>query len=158
MEENWKDVVGYEGRYQVSSLGRVKSLRFRGHAKESVLKSTPNYSGYHVVTLGVDRKQFRVHVLVLEAFLGKRPDGHEGCHGDGDKNNNALTNLRWDTPSGNAQDRRSYSGCFNPNAKLSKEQVEEIASAMPKGKDVKLYAEKFGVSTARIYQIMRGFK
>jgi hypothetical protein len=46
-----------------------------------------------------------VHHLVLEAFVGPRPAGHEAAHGDGDKTNNALANLRWATPKENAADR-----------------------------------------------------
>ncbi len=51
------------------------------------------------------KRNAKVHILVLEAFVGPRPLGLEGCHDDGDPANNRLTNLRWDTPSSNAVDR-----------------------------------------------------
>ncbi|MEA2707680.1 MAG: hypothetical protein QOF78_281 [Phycisphaerales bacterium] len=47
----------------------------------------------------------RVHVVILITFRGPRPLGYEGCHGDGDKKNNALANLRWDSPEANRRDR-----------------------------------------------------
>jgi len=99
----WKPVPGYEGYYEVSSLGKVRSLdRISSHGrrlKGRVLAATPNDDGYPIVNLARDgAKRVRmVHVLVLEAFVGPRPEGLEGCHGNGDPQDNRVTNLRWDT-------------------------------------------------------------
>jgi len=112
--ETWLPVVGYEGRYEVSDLGRVYA-----HDREQVTPSGGVYvrpglimstaarsAGYPTVTLcknGVTRNH-TVHVLVLTAFVGPCPDGMEGCHGNDIKTDNRLCNLRWDTQSANADD------------------------------------------------------
>ena len=109
MEEIWLDALGFEGIYQVSNLGQVKSMKF---GRELLLKSRPTgpygYLGMtlykrikHKHTKKYDRK---IHLLVLEAFVGPRPEGLVGCHNDGDVTNNTLENLRWDTQANNIQD------------------------------------------------------
>lgn len=115
--EEWRDVVGYEGRYQVSSHGRIKStrkLRWKdpGATKIRILKPTMSRElRYLAVCLG--KKQKQVHRLVLEAFVGPCPDGMECCHYDGNGRNNHLSNLRWDTHSGNMQDRERHGRAGN---------------------------------------------
>lgn len=153
--EIWKDVVGFEGRYQVSNLGNVRSLRFRGHDKIALMKPTTNYAGYLVVGLGVGRKQYRVHRLVLEAFVGPCPEGMEGCHNDSNRANPLLGNLRWDTPSGNAYDRRDYSGDQNPNAKLSDDDIGVIVARRKSGEMLKVIAADFGITPTRVSQLAR---
>lgn len=112
--EIWKPVVGYEGLYEVSSCGRVRSLDRSvpgraGHApmrlKGRVLKAREN-RGYPALTLhrGGKSQAKSVHALVLEAFVGPRPDNCYGCHNDGDSTNNRLENLRWDSQSNNQMD------------------------------------------------------
>jgi NUMOD4 motif. len=110
--ERWKWVPGYEGRYEVSDLGNLRSWAppngFTPVTEPRPMKSTRNYAGYHVVTLRDDSgrsRQFRLHCLVLEAFVGPRPDGHQGAHHDDDKDNNALSNLAWKTVGDNIRDR-----------------------------------------------------
>lgn len=115
MTEQWKPVVGFEGLYEVSSRGRVRSLPHSApgrpgvvmHFAGKVLPGSVNPQGYIEVGLSRDgvRTLRKVHRLVLEAFVGPRPDGTEGCHGDGDPGNNRLTNLRWDTRSANTYDK-----------------------------------------------------
>ena len=75
-EENWKDVEGYEGLYQVSDLGRVKSLKF---GKERVLKGNINSSGYLSVGLCKNEKAktVMVHQLMAMTFLDHKPNGHK---------------------------------------------------------------------------------
>ena len=71
------------------------------------MKATKNYAGYHVVCLRLNGKgkQHRVHCLVLSAFVGPRPDHHQGAHEDDDKDNNRLSNLAWKTVGDNTRDR-----------------------------------------------------
>ncbi len=153
--ENWRPIPEYKGRYEISDQGRVRSLLFRGHPKIQIMKSSRNYAGYHVISLGKERRQFRLHCLVLEAFVGPRPSGMQGCHRDDDKENNALSNLRWDTPQGNIADRTPINGEVNPNAKLTDEQTAEIRRRRIAGESgVKLAAE-FGLTRTRIYQIAK---
>lgn len=151
--EIWKDVVGYEGRYQVSNLGSVRSLKYRGHDVTSLMKPSTNYAGYLVVTLGKERKQVRVHCLVLEAFIGSRPEGAQGCHNDNDKLNCSLVNLRWDTPKGNVADRRSYKSDRNPNAKITEADRVEIKRRRDGGEKAKSIALDYGISAVRVSQI-----
>lgn len=115
MTEVWLPVAGYENLYQVSDLGRVRSLdrwvpyqksrRFHRGTILSPFKSPP--TNYLTVSLGRDGRSTnrRVHVLVLEAFVGPRPDpSFDACHGPGGPYDNSPSNLRWDTKSANAQD------------------------------------------------------
>lgn len=115
-DEVWKPVPGYEGEYAVSDHGRVRSLdrvviRSNGaptHVRERVLRpGLHKLSGKRVVALcrdGAMRTEF-VHRLVLSAFVGPCPAGHEACHRDDDGLNNSLSNLYWGTRSENMHDR-----------------------------------------------------
>lgn len=109
MLTHWKPVPGYPG-YEVSDQGQVRSLAptlgSRRHGK--VLKHIVQTNGYHYVGLyngGRQPKLKRVHSLVLEAFIGPRPDGAHACHRDDDRDNNALENLYWGTQSQNELDK-----------------------------------------------------
>lgn len=115
--EEWRPVVGHEGVYEISSLGRVRTvarvaIRRNGSpmpVRARILKTfrTPPM-GYHAVKLQCGgrhtRVTARVHILVLEAFVGPRPEGLVGCHDDGDVDNNGVDNLRWDTQQSNVGD------------------------------------------------------
>lgn len=117
MSEQWLPVVGWEGFYEVSDQGRVRSLDRMTPNRWGTLtpckgrtlagKIAP-ITGYRVCTLvnAAEGKQryANIHRLVLEAFVGPCPDGMECCHNDGDRSNAALTNLRWDTRSANTLD------------------------------------------------------
>ena len=106
--EEWKDIQGYEGLYQVSNLGRVKSLERRvcNHnngatrlIREQIITPTDNGNGYKIVGLHLKRKRQNkyVHRLVAEHFLEK-PSGKDFVnHIDYDKSNNAVANLEWCT-------------------------------------------------------------
>ncbi|WP_341258240.1 NUMOD4 motif-containing HNH endonuclease [Gordonia malaquae] len=112
--EQWRPVLGFEGLYQVSDRGRVRSLdrtivqsngttrTFKGQVLRQV-----RMNAYMTVGLSHAGRGFRrtVHRLVLESFVGPRPDGMEACHNDSDGTNNHLQNLRWDTRKENAADR-----------------------------------------------------
>lgn len=114
-EEVWKPVVGYEGLYEVSDYGRVRSIPNPGlRGKKTtgrIRKLTPKDSGHLQVDLwrGNSRQMRKVHQLVLEAFVGERPSmDHVGCHWDGDPTNNHASNLRWDTRKSNSADQRRH--------------------------------------------------
>lgn len=163
--ESWRPVVGYEGLYEVSSHGRVKSLARKRNTgrgirtvRERILRAKPGL--YPTVTLRHcgDPKTHYVHDLVLRAFIGPPPSGFEACHGDGDKWNCRLTNLRWDTPSGNHRDRVRHGvsnrGERSGTAKLSRAQVEEIKQRCAQGERQSAVAREFGVSQSLISQIV----
>lgn len=111
--ENWKDCVGFEGRYQVSDLGRVRSVDHfvRGRSKYAtedhlrpvkgrILKAAPQRSGHMTVVLGRGNTK-SVHTLVMRAFEGPPPPGHEVLHRDHTPSNNRRTNLFYGTRSTN---------------------------------------------------------
>lgn len=104
MAERWKSVVGFEGLYEVSDLGRVRSLRWN-----RVLRvGRPNRYCAVSLAYGGTHKTRAVHVLVLEAFRGRRPPGKQAAHQDGDRSNNRLANLRWKTCKANHADKRRH--------------------------------------------------
>jgi hypothetical protein len=108
MKEIFKDVLGYEGLYQVSNLGNVKSIGNKKKRKEKILKPSNNGEGYYKVELYKEakRKSIKIHVLVAMAFLGHKPDGTHRIvpdHKDGDKSNNRADNLELITQSVNIE-------------------------------------------------------
>lgn len=114
--ERWLAVPGYEGLYEVSDFGRVRSLDRRVINKlgrEQLCRGTVLYTNmvglrrqYHSVVLrnSGDAQRVTVHSLVLQAFVGPAPDGTECRHLDGNPDNNHLANLRWGTRSENILD------------------------------------------------------
>lgn len=116
-QEMWKLVVGWEGQYEVSSLGRVRSLL---SGKRKILQQELNRSGYLRTYLTTKRKYYSrnrksirtrskhvfVHRLVLEAFVGPCPPGMESLHGNDISADNRIENLRWDTRLNNKADQR----------------------------------------------------
>jgi hypothetical protein len=172
MSEIWRKLP-ISGRHEVSNMGRVRSWINPGRgAKEleepRLLKCGKNAGGYVRVT--IEKRQYFVHQLVLEAFIGPRPAGKEACHKDGNKSNNRSTNLRWDTKKANAEDsirhgvfpflkgkNRVMPGESNPNAKLTQDQVDEIRRICKTGKiSQSKLAKQFKVSRALISHIISG--
>ena len=98
MNEIWKDIPSYEGVYQISNLGRVKSLNYRNTGLESVMKPKISSSKYHDVNLYKygKSKTHQVHQLVAIAFLGHTPCGHELVidHINDNKHDNNVNNLQ----------------------------------------------------------------
>lgn len=122
--ESWKPVVGFEGRYEVSDQGRVRTVPRRARRGKGTIpvkaKTKSLYldkSGYWRVSLS-DENQVRtqlVHRLVALAFLGPEEDGHEVRHIDGDPGNAELTNLRWGSHSDNELDKSAHGTQYNRN-------------------------------------------
>src|SRR5690606_19157042 len=119
-DEEWLPIRDYVG-YEVSNFGRVRSFWGAGGEgkgrrgltdKPKLIGGYIQASGHHQVAIympgALKPDRFGVHVLVLEAFVGPRPEGHECCHNDGDPGNNHVDNLRWDTPGNNQRDTLSH--------------------------------------------------
>ena len=96
-QEEWRPVVGYEGRYEVSNFGRVKSLDYNHTGKEGIMKPKSNDRGYLYISLCKNRKKksYQVHQLIMRAFVGECPEGHQVDHIDWNPRNNRLENLRY---------------------------------------------------------------
>ena len=162
--ERWKWISGYEGRYEISDLGRIRSHFGRGRIMTPVGRKTygTDRIAAYFVGLCKDGKMRTplIHRLVLETFIGPCPEGLEGCHGDGDPGNNRLSNLRWDTRSSNAQDSIHHGtkpvGIKHHNAKLTDEDIRCIrAEPNVRGSGVML-AKCFGVTKTAIGNIRSG--
>jgi hypothetical protein len=125
MIEEWKPVPGYVGYYEVSNLGKIRSLdriiicsdgrhrRLRG----KLIKPAIDKIGRQTVSLCMNGTHLtqRVHKLVLLAFTAKRVSNTEGCHNNGDTADNSIENLRWDSHSGNMHDTIIHGTCHNLN-------------------------------------------
>lgn len=96
-QEIWKDIAGYEGKYQVSNLGRVKSLNYKRSGKEEIMEPYKVGGGYlqvHLCKNGERDKQY-VHRLVAEAFLPNPENLPFVNHKDENPENNIVSNLEW---------------------------------------------------------------
>ncbi len=170
-EEEWRPVVGYEGQYEVSDLGRVRSLdrvvpRRKGDKvwpmkrRGQLLRPGTMKSGHLIVVLGSGAKtNALVHHLVLKAFVGPRLPGHESLHGDGDPANNRPGNLRWGTRAENIQDSIRHGtkprGENHQSAILKEADVVAI-KALLKTQSQTALGRRFGVSRSTIWKIAAG--
>lgn len=111
--EKYVDIPGYEGIYQVSNFGNVKSLRYKNANREKILSPINHYLGYQFVHLG--RSKIRmVHVLVAESFVPNPQNKPFVNHIDGNKKNNRATNLEWVTSKENME-HAIKTGLRNPH-------------------------------------------
>ncbi|NFG01740.1 hypothetical protein FCV36_05215 [Clostridium sporogenes] len=119
-QEIWKDIKGYEGLYQVSNLGKVKSLITTQSRRIGILKSY-NHSGYRRINLYKNGKgkKYYIHRLVAKAFISNVNNYPEVNHIDGNKQNNRVENLEWCTSSQN-QIHAFKIGLQRPNPKIHK--------------------------------------
>ena len=152
-KEYWKPVVGYEGHYQVSNFGRVKSIKF---GKEIILKQKIR-GGYYSVGLSKNGivKTYYVHRLVAEAFIDNPNNYKEVNDKDEDKSNNIVSNLEWC----NAKYNNNY-GTKNQRAvkKLSKPVigVDKVTGLILEFPSVKEAERQLGISNGNICSCLKG--
>ena len=160
-DEVWKDIEGYEGLYQVSTCGNIKSLakpRKNGNGrcyiqKEKLLKQSFTSTGYKKVELYKDgkRKSFKVHRLVAIAFIPNPDNKPEVNHIDGNKINNNIDNLEWVTSSENTI--HAYETGLSPNKKeLDEIRIIELYN---KGTSKEEISRMFDVSNVVIARILK---
>lgn len=167
LHEEWKSVPGYEGRYEVSDLGRVRSLDVlapcRGGKKSwhrgKILRfgyTKGSGRGYPYVLLhdgssGRHRgRTFTVHRLVLTAFIGPRAVGDEARHVNGNPEDCRLANLRWGTSRENKADKIAHG---TASVKLQPRDVVEIRARLSRGESLASLSRAYGVSPHNIAAI-----
>ena len=175
--ERWIPVIGYEGAYEVSDLGRVRSIdriitkitrwgnpvasRHKGRILlPTIDKGKFAYGRLQVKLSKPEGATTRlVHHLVAEAFIGPRPSGMEVAHGDGIASNCRLGNLRYATPKENSADKETHGtllrGSAVGTAKLTESDVVFIIS-MRRKRTLQSIADEFGISIAQVSRIQNG--
>lgn len=162
MEIEWRPIPGFEGAYEVSRCGRVRSLGRKVVQSNgawqiiegTVLVARVDTSGYEGVTLSMRRTR-RVHRLVAQVFLAPVPGKDHVNHIDGNKRNNYASNLEWCTRAENAA-HAARLGIGSGSTKLTAEDVRQIRSEHTNGTAVRQLARRFNVHRISIRKIIRG--
>jgi len=163
--EQWRPAVGFEGLYSVSDRGRIRRDKAtRMNPVGSIVRTPVDQRGYPMCSIRGHTGKFttkRVHVMVLEAFAGPRPEGYISRHLDGNPSNNNVSNLRWGTYRENSADTkrhgRATTGENHPFCRLTEAKVRMIrvlweARVFPRCE----IAEVFGISDAHVSGICNG--
>jgi hypothetical protein len=157
--ETWKVHQKYHN-YEVSDKGNVRHIRLKTNRNKQNIPS-----GYEFIVIRYNRKYTNVyiHTMVLETFIGPRPENGECNHKDGIKSHNWKENLEWTTRAKNI--KHSYNlglhkcpnlhGERNPNAKITLEQVQEIRELLSKGITQMEIVKRFGISQTQVSRIKR---
>lgn len=167
MVEKWKQVPGYEGKYDVSDLGRVRSngrniRNSRSSFREipsQIIKPFQRKGGYATIRLAdAGRKTTHyIHRLVARAFLGEGEARQEVLHGNGDKADNRVNNLSWGSRFDNMADRARLSesarGEAHGRSKITELQARQIKSD---GRYQRIIAAEYGVSRRLVGMIKAG--
>lgn len=166
MTENWQPVTGWEGLYEVSDQGRVRSFdrvdRLGRRRRGRVLSLFVNNHGYLSVCLadGSRRGPRSVHNLVIEAFKGPRLNGYVVRHGPGGQHDNRICNLSYGTHSQNESDKHRDGtvrlGEQNPNSKLDVDKVLYGVALYRQGKSLREVSNILKISPTTVHQIVTG--
>jgi hypothetical protein len=163
MVEKWRQIPGFNGRYEASSLGRIRSTgaphpqRAKSgriamiHRRARVLSLGSKALGYKCVELA--GKSYAVSRLVCLAFHGTCPEGYQCAHLNGDPSDNRPTNLKWTTISENQLHKRLHG---TSSRSLNAEQAAAIFRRRKEGEPASVLAAEFGVHPETIYKIGNG--
>ena len=173
-DEEWRPVLGFEDYYEVSDLGRVRTIKRKHMLSTGRLHTIPSRirkltsvvgnSGagfYLAVSLKVDGVETRcyVHILVLDAFRGPRLADTQTRHLNGIKNDNRLSNLCWGTRRQNAADRIAHGthpvGSRNGFARLHETDIPIIRAAYDNGIPVNAIARRYAVGRMTIFNVIK---
>lgn len=164
-KEVWRPVKGFEGRYEVSNLGRVKTIpHYVNHTngkrlvKERLRPLQKHNQGY--LSVGLSSLSRLVHRLVAQAFIANPKKLKFVNHKDGNKHNNCVENLEWCTRQENENHAfstglKNSTGSNNAMSKLDEKKVYEI-KYKSHGKSTKFLSEKYNVHMATIQRIIKG--
>jgi hypothetical protein len=136
--EEWRNIIGYENKYQISNLGQVRSLPWIRRPHLLILRTVPDRHGYPTIDLYLNGKckRYRVHILMIKAFKGETPEGMECRHLDDNKLNCTTENVIWGTRSQNLHD--SYKNNPYLRIKLSISQTERRKRESDQRKNISL--------------------
>lgn len=163
MSERWIQTK-IDPNYFVSDRGSVKRVAcVRRHSlygemklKEKLMRPGKNHDGYYRINMG-NNNRIMVHVLVLESFVGPRPEGMQACHNNGNPADNRLDNLRWGSPKENVSDRIRHGtdqyGEKNPSAKYTDQQILDVCLTSLPAREA---SAAFGVKLSTVYLIRCG--
>jgi hypothetical protein len=158
MEEIWKPIDGWEGLYEISNYGRVKSLArvvYRGdpvikqHRKERILKPYYNWCGRQLIGLvrdGEGQKTVQISRLVANTFIDNPENLPDLNHKDGDPTNNRIDNLEWTTKSDNMKHAWKNGLKEHYTTHLSNNDIKKMRLFKQAGMPSKLIAEVFNCS------------
>lgn len=171
MSEQWKPIKGYEGFYEISNFGRVKSIKrvvtsktkngkpSTKMLKERILSLQKSTNGYVQVGLSKEKEVriYRVHRLVADAFIANPDNLPEVNHIDEDRTNNNADNLEWCTHEyNNNYGNKPAKGEKNGMARLNKTQIQEIRRRRASGESLKSIAADYGISLNHVCNISQG--
>jgi hypothetical protein len=164
MVEIWKDIEGYENKYQVSNFGKIKSLSFN---KTGLPKNlTPKIAGKGYRTVILSKKciqtDFYIHRLLANHFIPNPENKKEVNHKDGDKTNNYVSNLEWNTHSENGihsfrELGRIHPDCKgenNPKCKLNEIIVNNLRTDFLNGKPQYVMCKEYGINKSTMSNII----
>lgn len=171
MQEIWKPVPEYEGLYEASTFGNIRSLDRIVYTKNGQARQLKGRLLKPQKAIDDPRLQIslcknyavvviRVHIVIAQTFLGDRPKGMHICHNDGDCTNNKLSNLRYGTPSENEKDKilhgKAQRGTRCHWHKLNDDQVREIRNLAKESVSQTIISEMFSISRQNVSKIKLG--